>query len=142
MGKIKLSDTLRFLTARLNKIAGAHMELVLTTEEESVQAGEVFRATATVRAPEGVDRTLTCITFSLEGQVQREGRWQSYLQRAETAQEVPLPGGHEYVIPIVVKVPAEAVYSEDGAVWRLRAQAVVDRTIDPRDELIVTVVGD
>lgn len=142
MGKIKLSDTLRFLSARLNRFAGADLELVLETDEASVVAGEVFRATATVRAPEGVDRTLTCITFSLEGQVQREGKWQSYLQRAETAQDVPLPGGNEYVIPIVVKIPAEAVYSEDGANWRLRAQAVVDRTIDPRDELMVNVVGD
>ncbi len=141
MGKIKLSNTLRFMTAKLNRITGGDMDLVLTSKDESVMAGEVIRASATVSAPEGDDRTLTCVTISLTGEVQRGGRWEKYTQRAETAQEVMLPAGHEYVIPIVIKIPREAVLTEDGGNWRLRAQAVVDTTIDPRDELVVTVVG-
>ena len=141
MGKIKLSETLRFLSAHLNRFTGGNLELVITVDDEEVQAGEVLRANAALRAPEGKDVILGCITISLRGQVQRDGKWQVYDQRAEAAHNVPLPGGHEYVLPIVIKIPAEAVLSEDGGDWRLRCQAVVDRSIDPRDEAIVNVVA-
>ena len=141
MGKIKLSKTLQFLKARLNKIAGAELDFELLLEDETAETGGVVRARAVVRAPEGRDRTLTCVTIGLYGQIQTEDRWEDYAQRAEAAHDVPLPGGHEYVIPIVIKIPNNAVLSEDGANWRLRAQAVVDRTIDPRDEVQVTVIG-
>ena len=140
MGKIGLSDTLQFLTARLNRITGGELEFSLDVDDEEVPAGDVIRARATVRAPEGTDRTLTCVRISLRGQIQRDGAWEEYDEQAETAQGVPLPGGHEYIIPIVIKMPHQAVLSEDGGNWRLRAQAVVDRTIDPRDEVAVTVV--
>ena len=141
MGKIKFSKTLQFLTANLNKIAGGDMRFSLESDDEEVQAGEVFRARAIVCAPEDKDRTLTRITINIRGQIQRDGQWQDYSEDANAAEDVPLPAGHEYVIPIVIKIPHEAVLSEDGANWRLRAQAVVDKTIDPRDEVVVTVVG-
>ncbi len=141
VGTIKLSKTLQILKARLNKFRGGHLSFSLEVDEEEVEIGEVIRAHATVRAPEGVDRTLTCIRISLHGEVQVDGRWKDYDERAETAQDVALPSGHEYVVPIVIKIPNNAVLSEDGGHWRLRAQAVVDRTIDPRDEAPVTVVG-
>ncbi len=140
MGKIKLSETLQFLTARLNRITGGELDFSVMIDDEEVAIGDVIRARAIVRAPEGQDRTLTCVKISLRGQVQSDGAWQEYDERAEAAQDVPLPGGHEYVIPIVIKIPHHAVLSEDGGNWRLRAQAVVDRTLDPRDEARVTVV--
>ncbi len=142
MGTIKLSDALQFLTGHLNKMTGGELEFCLEVDEEDVVAGDVVRAQATVTAPEGRDRTLTCVDMSLRGDVQRDGQWHDYECEAQAASDVPLPGGHEYVIPIVVKIPAEAVLTEDGGNWRLRAQAVVDRTIDPRDEVVVTVVDD
>lgn len=142
MGKIKLSDTLRFVTARLNKIAGSELELRLEIDDAEVIAGQVIRARAMVRAPEGTEHQLTYVLINLRGMVQREGRWQEYVQRAETAHNIPLPGGHEYVIPIVIKIPGQAVLTEDGGNWRLRAQAVVDNTIDPRAECVVNVVGE
>lgn len=141
MGKIKLSDTLRFLSAGLNRFTGGNLELEMVVDEPSVQAGEVLRAQAVLRAPEGKNVTLSCITISLRGQVQRDGKWGAYDQRAESAHDVLLPGGHEYVLPIVIKIPTEAVLSEDGGDWRLRCQAVVDGIIDPRDETLVNVVA-
>lgn len=140
MGKIKLSDTLQFLTARLNKFTGGELDFSLVVDDPEVETGEVIRARAVVRAPEQSDRTLTCVRIRLRGQVQREGAWEEYSESAETAHDVPLPGGHEYVIPIVIKIPLQAVLSEDGGNWRLRAQAVVDGSFDPRDEVVVTVV--
>lgn len=141
MGKIKLSKTLQFLKGRLNKIAGSELEFSLVLDDGQADAGGVVRARAIVRAPEGGQRSLTCVTIGLHGQIQVGDRWEDYAQRAEAAHDVPLPGGHEYVIPIVIKIPHNAVLSEDGANWRLVAQAVVDRTIDPRAEAPVTVVG-
>ena len=141
MAKIKLSDTLRFLSARLNTFTGGNLELKIEVDEEEVSAGEVLRARVTVSAPEGKNYTLSCVTISLRGQVQRANKWESYAQRAEAAHEIPLPGGHEYVIPVVIKIPQEAVLSEDGGNWRLRCQALVDRSIDPRDEVAVNVVA-
>lgn len=141
MGKIKLSETLRFLSASLNKIRGGDFGFELLLDDSEVKAGEVIRARAIVRAPEESDRTLTCVTISLRGNIQRDGKWQDYAQRAEAAHNIPLPGGHEYIIPIVIKIPNEAVLTEDGGKWRLRAQAVVDQRFDPRDEAIVTVVS-
>lgn len=140
MGTIRLSGTLQFLKARLNKIAKANLDFRLELDEGEVEVGGVIRARAIVHAPEGTDRTLTCVRIDLRGQVQRQGRWEEFEQQAETAQGIALPGGHEYVIPIVIKIPNEAVLSEDGGNWRLRAQAVVDRTIDPRDEVVVVVI--
>lgn len=141
MSKIKMSKTLRFLTARLNKITGSALEFRIVVDDDEVVAGEVIRARAILSAPEGKTHMLGGVTIDLRGQVQRDGRWQEYAQRAESAHDVSLPGGHEYVIPIVIKIPREAVLTEDGGNWRLRAQALVDKTIDPRDESIVKVVG-
>lgn len=141
VGSIKLSQTLQFLKVRLNRFAGGDLSFSLDIDDEEVKSGEVIRARATVGAPEGVERKLTCIRLSLRGQIQDDGRWKEYDERAETAKNVPLPAGHEYVVPIVIKIPHNAVLSEDGAQWCLRAQAVVDRTIDPRDEAPVTVIG-
>lgn len=141
MGKIGLSETLQFLTAKLNKITGGELDFRLDADDPKVAAGDVVRAQATVRAPEGKDRTITRVDIELTGQIQSDGEWEDYEAEAEAAHDVPLPGGHEYVIPIVIKIPGQAVFSEDGGNWRLRAQAVVDRTITPRDEVEVEVVS-
>ena len=141
MGTIKLSDTLQFLTAHLNKITGGELDFSLDVDEPTVSTGDVVRAEATIRAPEGRDRTLTRVTMELRGDIQQDGQWRAYETTADAAEDVPLPGGHEYVIPIVIKIPHQAVLTEDGANWRLRATAVVDKTIDPREEVAITVVG-
>lgn len=141
VAKIKLSDTLRFLSAQLNTFRGGSLELEILVDDDQVVAGEVLRARAALRAPEGKNCMLNRVTISLRGEVQRGGKWESYAQRAEAAHDVPLPGGHEYVIPIVIKIPTEAVLSEDGGNWRLRCQALVDGEIDPRDEATVNVVA-
>lgn len=140
MGKIKLSDTLQFLTAKLNKITGSEFDFSLELDDPQVATGDVVRARAVLRAPEGKDRTITRVRMQLAGQVQSEGQWEEYEQTADAVNDVPLPGGHEYVIPIVIKIPHQAVFSEDGGNWRLRAEAVVDRSVTPRDEVVVEVV--
>ncbi|TXD38823.1 hypothetical protein FRC98_00010 [Lujinxingia vulgaris] len=141
VAKIKLSETLRFLGTRLNKITGSDLEFLLEVEEAQVRPGEAIHAEARVRSPESGERELTHITISLRGQVQREGKWLDYDQRAEVAHNTHLPGGHEFVVPIEVLIPEDAVLSEDGATWSLRAQAVVDRSVDPRAEASFEVVG-
>ncbi|WP_158542282.1 sporulation protein [Lujinxingia litoralis] len=141
MAKIKLSETLRFLGTRLNKITGSDLEFLLEVEEAQVRPGAVIHAQARVRSPESGERELTHVAISLRGQVQREGKWQDYDQRAEVAHNTALPGGHEFVIPIEVQIPEDAVLSEDGATWSLRAQAVVDRSVDPRAEALFEVIG-
>lgn len=142
MAKIKLSETLRFLGTRLNKITGSDLEFLLQVEESQVRPGQTIHAEARVRSPESGERELTHITISLRGQVQREGKWQDYDQRAEVAHNTHLPGGHEFVVPIEVLIPLDAVLSEDGANWSLRAQAVVDRSVDPRAESTFNVIGE
>ena len=140
MGKIKLSDTLQFLTAKLNKIAGGELEFGLQIDEPTVAAGDVVRAKAVLSGPADRDRTITRVELVLHGEIQEDGQWEDYEQGAEAARDVPLPGGHEYVIPIVLKIPHQAVLTEDGGNWRLRAVAVVDRTLDSHDEIAVEVV--
>lgn len=142
VSKIKLSDTLQALTGRFNRIRGSELKFELQVDDEEVAAGAVLRAQAMLSSPEGKKRTLSCVRIELSGQIQAEGKWEEYSERAETAHHIPLPGGSQYVIPIVVKIPHRAVFSDDGAHWRLRAQAVVDRTLDPRDEIGITVVGE
>ncbi len=141
VGKIKLSDTLQALTGRFNRIRGSELNFSLDVDDQEVAAGAVLRAQALLSSPEGKKRTLSCVRIELEGQIQSDGKWEDYSQRATTAEDIPLPGGSQYVIPIVVKLPAHAVLSGDGAHWRLRAQAVVDRTIDPRAEIKICVVS-
>lgn len=142
VGKIKLSDTLQALTGRFNRIRGSELDFSLEIDDEKVAAGAVLRARAVLSSPEDKERTLSCVRIELRGQVQQDGKWEEYSEQAETARDIPLPEGSQYVIPIVVKIPTHAVFSDDGAHWRLRAQAVVDRTIDPRDELGITVVDE
>lgn len=142
VSKIKLSDALKALTGQFNAITGTELEFELVIDDDEVAAGSVLRARAVVSSPEDTERTLSCVRIELHGQVQSDGQWDEYTERAETAHDIPLPAESAYVIPIVIKIPAHAVFSRHGAHWRLRAQAVVDRTIDPRDEISITVVGE
>ena len=140
MSKIKLSETLRFLTARLNAVTGGDVELRLEIDEEEVPAGEAIHARARVRSPQA-DHRLDYLRITMKGQVQREGRWREYVQSAEVAHETDLPADHEYVVPIVIVIPADAVLTEDGGIWSLRAQAFIDRKLDPRAEAAFAVIA-
>ena len=133
MSKIKLSETLKFLTGRFNTITGGDLELSLEVDHGYVKAGEQLSAQAKLRSPDR-SRGLNYVMISVTGQVQRDGEWQDFVQTAEVAQEVRLPEDYEYVIPIVVHIPEDAVYTQDGAHWKVSAKASVEKAVDPKAE--------
>lgn len=134
MGKIKLSHTLKFFSDQLNKIAGSEFELEITLHDDNVPAGQPLHAEARLIASNNRHRTLDYLEIRVAGQIQQDGRWQTYTQSARIAHETPLPPDKIIIVPIVINIPQNAVLSEDGANWTLRIQAIIDRTIDPRIE--------
>lgn len=140
MSKFKLSDTMQFFTGKLNAITGGEVLLTLELDVEHVSAGREVKATMRLRSP-GKARNIDYVLISLTGQVQREGKWKDYVQSAEVAQNTKLPEDTEFVVPIVILIPADAVLSEDGGNWSLQARAFIDRTLDPRAEAAFTVAG-
>lgn len=134
MGKIKLSQTLKFFSDKLNKIAGSEFELELTLANDIVQAGHTLTAQARLFTTNNRPRTLDYLDIRVSGQIQQDGRWRDYNQSAQIANNTPLPPDNTFVVPIVLNIPNNAVLSEDGANWTLRVQAIIDRTIDPRIE--------
>jgi hypothetical protein len=137
--KFKLSDTMQFFTGKLNAITGGEVDLLVEVDDEKVKAGEELRARAVVRSPEK-NRKIDYLLISLKGQVQRDGKWQDYVQSAEVAQDNALPADHEFVVPIVIRVPRDAVLTEDGGSWSIFARAYIDKTLDPRAESAFTVL--
>ena len=133
MSKIKLSETLKFLTGRFNKITGGDLDVELNVEHGHVKAGENLSAQAVLRSPEK-SRGVEYVMISVTGQVQRDGEWQDFVKSAEVAQDVRLPEDYEYVIPIVVQIPEDAVYTQDGAHWKISTRAHLENAIDPRAE--------
>jgi hypothetical protein len=134
MSKFKLSDTMQFLSGRFNAITGGEVTLTLEAEATSVAAGKELRATAKLRSPDK-DRQIEYLLISMKGLVQRDGKWREFTQSAEVAQATTLPADHEFVVPIVILIPADAVLTEDGGNWSLSARAFIDKTIDPRAEI-------
>jgi len=135
MSKFKLSDTMQFLTGKLNAITGGDVVLTLALDSLKVRPGEELRATLRLRSPEKT-RSIDYILISINGQVQREGKWKDYVQTAEVAQNTQLPADHEFVIPIII-----LVLSEDGGIWALQARAFIDKTLDPRTEETFSVIA-
>lgn len=134
MTKIKLSETLKFLTGRLNTITGGELGLDLNLGKQAIKAGDELEAWATLHCPKKA-REINYVAISLEGQVQRDGQWQEFVKTAEVAQDIKLPADYEFVIPIVLHIPEDAVYTQEGGHWKLKARAAVDKTIDPRAEI-------
>lgn len=139
MSKFKLSDTMRFLTGKINAITGGEVSLTVHVPDEPVHAGGELRAEVRVRSPEK-RRTIDYVQISIKGQVQRDGKWQDWVQSAEVAQDTALPEDHEFVVPVVVRIPVDAVLSEDNAQWSVYARAFLDKKFDPRAEAAFTVV--
>lgn len=139
MSKFKLSDTMQFLTGKLNAITGGEVRLGIEIENENVPAGGELRAKVRVRAPEK-RRNIDYVQISIRGQVQRDGKWKDWVQSAEVAHDTALPEDHEFIVPVVVRIPADAVHSEDNAVWSVFARAYLDKKFDPRAEEIFKVV--
>lgn len=139
MSKFRLSDTMKFLTGKLNAITGGETEIRVELDTSSVPAGDELRARVSVRAPGG-ERNIDYIQISLSGQVQRDGKWQDWVQSAEVAHDTKLPLDHEFVVPVVILVPQDAVLTEDGGMWLLYARAYLDRQVDPRAEASFEVV--
>lgn len=133
MTKIKLSQTLKFLTGRLNTITGGELDLKLELGKPVIKPGGELEVRATLHCPEKA-RDIDYVAISLEGQVQRDGKWQDFVKTAEVAQDIRLPADYEFVIPIVLHIPEDAVYTQEGGHWSLKARAVVDTAIDPRAE--------
>lgn len=138
MTKLKLSETLQFLTGRLNRITGGDLSLELALGREQVQPGEQLEARATLLCPEKM-RAVDFVAISLQGQVQRDGEWQDFVQTAEVAQEIELPANYEFVIPIMLHIPEDAVFTQEGGLWRLKARAVIAGAVDPRAEVAFEV---
>lgn len=139
MSKFKLSDTMQFLTGKLNAITGGEVELSVEVETATVAAGEELRARIRVRSPDK-RRMIDYMQISLKGTVQRDGKWKDWVQSAEVAHDTALPQDHEFVVPVVVLIPPDSVLSEDGAHWSVFARAYLDQTIDPRAECGFKVV--
>jgi hypothetical protein len=139
-GKFKLSDTLQFLTTKLNALTGTELGLALEVEGDAVVAGEQLRARAIIRNP-GKQRTIDYLVLTMEGQVQAEGGWRVYTEGAEVAHDRVLPPDQELVIPILLYIPEDAVLSSEGCEWALRARVSIDRAVDPRAEVAFVVVA-
>ncbi len=140
VGKFKLSDTLGFLASRFSAITGGEVELSILLQDEQVEAGDVLQATIALRSP-GKARAIDYLAITLEGQVQREDRWRDYTEGAEVAQDTIIAADHELLIPLLLHLPEDAVLSEDGATWTLRARAVIEQRLDPRAEAALEVVA-
>lgn len=134
MTKIKLSETLKFLTGRLNTITGGELDLDLEVGKTAIRAGGELEARALLQCPKKA-REIDYVVISLQGQVQRDGQWEDFVKTAEVAQDIRLPASYEFVIPIVLHIPEDAVYSQEGGHWRIKARAVVDSALDPRAEV-------
>lgn len=139
MGKIKLSDTMQFLSGKFNTIAGGGVDLVLEMPEHKISIGGELRASARVKWPRKAGK-IDYLQISLKGQVQRDGKWEKYIQSAEVAHEKELPENHEFVVPIIIVIPEDAVLTEDGANWSLFARAFINKQFDPRAELDFQVI--
>lgn len=140
MSKFKLSDTMQFLTGKLNAITGGEVDLGVEIESEEITPGGELRARVRVRSPEK-HRNIDYVQITIKGQVQREGKWQDWVQSAEVAHDTALPQDHEFVVPVVVRIPLDAVLSEDNGQWSISARAFLDRKFDPRAEESFNVVG-
>ena len=136
--KFKLSETLQFLSSKINAITGGGVEVSVTFEQDVVTPGEMLEARVSVRSPEK-DRTIDYVALSMRGSVQREGKWVDYTEGAEVAQGTKLMADHEFVIPLLLFIPEDAVLTEDGASWVVESRAVLDRLLDPRAAAPFTV---
>ncbi len=139
-GKFKLSDTLQFLSSKLNALTGAELGLTLEVEGESVKAGEQLKARAIVRSP-GKARRIDYLVLTMDGQVQSEEGWRDYTEAAEVAHDKEVPADQELVIPILLYIPEDAALTEEGCSWTLRARVSLDRAVDPRAEVAFVVVA-
>ncbi|MFW5966092.1 MAG: hypothetical protein ACOCV2_01185 [Persicimonas sp.] len=133
MTKIKLSRTLKFLTGRINTITGGELDLEVDIGREAVKAGEEVEARAVLNCPDKA-RAIGFVAISLEGQVQSDGEWSDFVKSAEVAQDIRLPANYEFVIPIVLHIPENAVYTQEGGHWSIKARASVDSALDPQAE--------
>lgn len=139
MGKIKLSDTMQFLSGKFNTITGGGIELILEMPKNKIVVGGELQASARVRWPNKTAK-IDYLQISLKGQVQRDGKWQEYVQSAEVAHDKELPENHEFVVPIIIMIPEDAVLTEDGANWSIFARAFIGKSVDPRAEIPFEVV--
>ena len=131
---------MQFLSGKFNAITGGGVELELHVATERCVPGGEMRAEARVRWPHKAGK-IEYLQISLKGQVQREGKWEEYVQSAEVAHDMELPENHEFIVPIVIIIPGDAVFTEDGATWSLYARAFIDKQFDPRAEVAFEVVS-
>lgn len=137
--KFKLSETVRFLSRKLNAITGGgEVSLTLDMEAEQIEPGSELTAHARLRSPEQA-RQLDHLVLGMRGTIQRDGQWRDYIESAEVAQRTELPADHELIIPIMLYIPEDAVLTEDGAHWHLEARAALDGSIDARAQLAFTI---
>lgn len=141
--KFKLSDTVKFLTRKLNAVVGVKdTSVTIEIEQPEVQPGAEVSASVRVVCGGEVSRTLDALVITMRGKVQRDNAWRDYTEAVEVGQGHVLEPGHELVVPLVVYVPEDAVLSEDGGQWGFEARAVLDRAIDPRAEASFEVAGE
>ncbi len=140
--KFKLSDTVKFLTRRLNAVVGAG-EVAVSIDvmtPEVAPGGEVHAEVKVVSAEK--DHEISTLIIAMHGKVQREQSWRDYTETVEVAQGYALASGHELVIPLMIYIPEDAVLSEDSAQWGFDVRAVIDRAIDPRASASFEVSGE
>lgn len=140
--KFKLSDTVKFLTRKINEVVGSgevHVAVDVTSPTVA-PGGEVQAEIRLVSAQKSHE--ISTLVIAMQGKVQRGQKWQDYTETVEVAQGYKLEAGHELIIPLVIYIPEDAVLSEDGAQWGFEARAVLDRAIDPRAEASFEVAGE
>lgn len=141
--KFKLSDTVKFLTRKLNAVVGVKdTDVTIEVTQTQVQPGGEVSASVRVACGGEVSRTLDALVITMHGKVQRDGAWRDYTEAVEVGQGHELEPGHELVVPLEVYIPEDAVLSEDGAQWGFEARAVLDRAIDPRAVASFEVAGE
>ncbi len=139
LGKFKLSETLRFLSHRVNAIAHLpNVELEIASDGDPSHPGGEVRARVILRGDDAAHE-IDYIALTMRGTVQRDGEWRDYTEGAEVAQGMSVPAEHEVVLPVIIYIPEDAVPTVDGGSWVLEARAIVDRAVDPRARLDFTV---
>ncbi len=144
LGKFKLSETLRFLSHRINAIARRpNVSLDVEPDGGPSHPGGDVSARVVLRSDDEA-HTIDYIALTMRGTVQRDGAWRDYTEGAEVAQGMSVPASHEVVLPVIIYIPEDAVLSADGGSWVLEARAIVDGAVDPRAQLDfeVTLAGD
>lgn len=139
-GKFKLSETIKFFSSQLQALSGqSPLKLTIELDDAQVRAGQRLTARVVLHNPER-QRTLNYLVLHMEGTVQRDDKWRPYTETAEVGQNMVVGTNQALIFPVQLYIPEDAVLTEDGAAWSLSVRAVLDKALDPREQLDFSVI--